>query len=171
LTSKMGGGGTFAKSPPPGMSLGAAGHAHLEEGDGTMATFTEWMGLGSGDSRMGSLAALALGAAVAWGAPHADAAHAATGGRGVSGVRITLGEEGREWTLVPTLLDGKVESFLALREGAPMGENLTAVWYRKVAAADGTASWESRAFTDQDQSKAVRAVKEALSLADSTDDS
>jgi hypothetical protein len=136
-----------------------------------MATFTEWMGLGSGDSRMGSLAALALGAAVAWGAPHADAAHAATGGRGVSGVRVTLGEEGREWTLVPTLLDGKVESFLALREGAPMGENLTAVWYRKVAAADGTASWESRAFTDQDRSKAVRAVKEALSLADSTDDS
>ena len=49
-----------------------------------------------------------------------------------------------------------------------MGENLTAVWYRKVAAADGTASWESRAFTDQDQSKAICAVREVLALADST---
>jgi hypothetical protein len=99
------------------------------------------------------------------------AAHPTIGERSVSGVRIRLGGYGREWTLVPTLLDGKVESFLALREDMPMGENLTAVWYRKVAAADGTASWESRAFTDQDQSKAVRAVKEALSLADSTDQS
>ena len=135
-----------------------------------MATFTDWMRLG--EARMTPLATLALGAGMALLAPEsADAAHAATGERTVSGVRITLGEEGREWTLVPTLLDGKVESFLALREGMPMGENLTAVWYRKVAAADGTASWESRAFTDQDQSKAVRAVKEALSLADSTDES
>ncbi len=135
-----------------------------------MATFTDWMRLG--EARMTPLATLALGAGMALLAPEsADAAHAATGERGVSGVRITLGEEGREWTLVPTLLDGKVESFLVLREGAPMGENLTAVWYRKVAAADGTESWESRAFTDQDQSKAVRAVKEALSLADSTDES
>ena len=51
------------------------------------------------------------------------------------------------------------------------GENLTAVWYRKVAAADGTESWETKAFEDQDQSKAIRAVKQALSLADSTDES
>jgi len=99
------------------------------------------------------------------------AAHAATGERSVSGVRITLGEEGREWTLVPTLLDGKVESFLALREDLAYGENLTAVWYRKVAAADGTESWETKAFEEQDQSKAIRAVKEALALAESTDGS
>ena len=135
-----------------------------------MATFTEWMRLGEG--WMKPLATLALGAGMAWIAPEsADAAHAATGERAVSGVRISLGEEGRRWTLVPTLLDGKVESFLALREDMPMGENLTAVWYRKVAAADGTASWESRAFTDQDQSKAIRAVKQALALGDSTDES
>ena len=135
-----------------------------------MATFTDGMRLG--EARKTSLATLALGVAMEWFAPEgADAAHPTTGERTVSGVRISLGEVGRRWTLVPTLLDGKVESFLALREDMPMGGNLTAVWYRKVAAADGTASWESRAFTDQDQSKAVRAVKEALSLADSTDES
>jgi hypothetical protein len=117
----------------------------------------------------------ALGVGMAWLAPEsADAAHTAAGERSVSGVRITLGEEGRRWTLVPTLLDGKVASFLALREDLSYGENLTAVWYRKVAAADGTESWEtweSRAFEEQDQSKAIRAVKEALALADSTDES
>jgi hypothetical protein len=152
------------------VSLVAAGRDHLEAGDGTMATFTDWMRLG--DARKTSLATLALGAAAAWFAPEsADAAHAATGERSVSDVRISLGEEGRRWTLVPTLLDGRVESFLALREDLAYGENLTAVWYRKVAAADGTESWETKAFEDQDQSKAIRAVKEALALADSTDES
>jgi hypothetical protein len=38
-------------------------------------------------------------------------------------VRISLGEEGRRWTLVPTMLDGKVESFVALREDAAYGDN------------------------------------------------
>ena len=51
----------------------------------------------------------------------------ATGERTVSGVRISLGEEGRRWTLIPTMLEGKVESFVALREEIPFGENLTAV--------------------------------------------
>jgi hypothetical protein len=86
-------------------------------------------------------------------------------------VRISLGEEGRRWTLVPTMLDGKVESFVALREDPAYGENLTAVWYRKAAAADGTESWETKAFEEQDQSKAIRAVKSALALADATDQS
>ncbi len=135
-----------------------------------MATFTEWLRLG--DARMTPLATLALGAVMALIAPEsADAAHPATGERTVSGVRISLGEEGRRWTLVPTLLDGKVESFLALREDLAYGENLTAVWYRKVAGTDGTESWETKAFEDQDQSKAIRAVKEALALPDSTDES
>ncbi|MBI1303768.1 MAG: hypothetical protein GC172_08270 [Phycisphaera sp.] len=135
-----------------------------------MATFTDWMRLG--EARMTQLATLALGAAMAWIAPEgADAANAATGERSVSGVRISIGEEGRRWTLVPTLLDGKVESFLALREDMAYGENLTAVWYRKLALADGTESWETKAFEDQDQSKAIRAVKETLALADSTDES
>ena len=95
----------------------------------------------------------------------------ATGERTVSGVRISLGEEGRRWTLVPTMLDGKVESFVALREDAAYGDNLTAVWYRKTAHADGTESWETKAFAEQDQPKAIRAVKDALALADSTDES
>ena len=132
-----------------------------------MATITDWIRLGK--ARMTPIATLALGAAMAWIAP--ESADAATGERSVSGVRITLGEEGRRWTLVPTLLDGKVESFLALREDLAYGENLTAVWYRKVAAADGAESWETKAFEDQDQSKAIRAVKETLALADSTDES
>ena len=132
-----------------------------------MATFTEWMRLR--EARMTLFAMLALVAAMAWIAPHA--AEAATGERSVSGVRISLGAEGREWTLVPTLLDGKVESFLALREDMAYGENLTAVWYRKVAQAGGAESWETKAFEDQDQSKAIRAVKQALALADSTDES
>jgi hypothetical protein len=55
------------------------------------------------------------------------AAHPTIGERSVSGVRIRLGGYGREWALVPTLLDGKVESFLALREDLAYGENLTAV--------------------------------------------
>ena len=88
-----------------------------------MATFTEWMRLR--EARMTLFAMLALVAAMAWIAPHA--AEAATGERSVSGVRISLGAEGRRWTLVPTLLDGKVESFLALREDMAYGENLTAV--------------------------------------------
>jgi hypothetical protein len=152
------------------VSLATAGRDQLEAGDGTMATFTEWMRLG--EARMTPLATLALGAAMAWIAPEsADAAPAATGERSVSGVRILLGEESRRWTLVPTMLDGKVESFVALREDLAYGENLTAVWYRKVAAADGTESWETKAFEDQDQSKAIRAVKDALALADATDGS
>ena len=124
-----------------------------------MATFTEWMRLR--EARMTLFAMLALVAAMAWIAPHA--AEAATGERSVSGVRISLGEEGRRWSLVPTLLDGKVESFLALREDMAYGENLTAVWYRKVAQAGGAESWETKAFEDQDQSKAIRAVKDAPS--------
>jgi hypothetical protein len=134
-----------------------------------MATFTEWMRLG--EARMTPLATLALGAAMAWIAPQGAEAAAATAERTVSGVRISLGEEGRRWTLVPTMLDGKVESFLALREDLAYGENLTAVWYRKSTSADGTESWETKAFEDQDQSKAIRAVKNALALADATDGS
>jgi len=95
----------------------------------------------------------------------------ATGERTVSGVRISLGEEGRRWTLIPTMLEGKVESFVALREEIPFGENLTAVWYRKSTSADGAESWESLAFAEQDQSKAIRAVKDALTLSDATDGS
>jgi hypothetical protein len=93
----------------------------MESGDGTMATFTDSIRLG--EARMTAFATLALGAAMAWVAPQGAEAAAAIGERTVSGVRISLGEEGRRWTLVPTLLDGKVESFVALREDAAYGDN------------------------------------------------
>ena len=160
----------FAEHPLPTMSLGAPRWESIEQGDGTMAIVEELKRIG--EARATPFAALALVVTLGWISPAtADAANAATGERTISGVRISLGEEGRRWTLVPTLLDGKVESFVALREDAPYGENLTAVWYRKIAAADGTESWQTKAFDDQDQSKAIRAVKQALALADSTDES
>ena len=60
-----------------------------------------------GEARATPPAALALVATLGWISPvPAEAAGAATGERIVSGVRISLGEEGRRWTLVPTLLDG-----------------------------------------------------------------
>ncbi len=111
----------------------------------------------------------ALGAFLAWITPLHATAIAATGERSVSDVRISLGEEGRRWTLVPTMLEGSVESFLALRQGLACGENLTAVWYRRVAIADGTQAWETKGFVEQDQSKVVRAVKESLALSNTTD--
>lgn len=119
---------------------------------------------------------LACGIAVAsallpWGLAGRAAASPHILERSVSGVRITLGEVGRRWTLVPTLLDGHVESFLALREETPFGENLSAVWYRKVETTDGSEEWQSKAWIEQSQPKAVRAVKDALSLPDSTDES
>lgn len=160
----------FAEHPLPTMSLGAPRWESIEQGHGTMAIVEELKRIG--EARATPFAALALVVTLGWISPAtADAANAATGERTISGVRISLGEEGRRWTLVPTLLDGKVESFVALREDAPYGENLTAVWYRKIAAADGTESWQTKAFDDQDQSKAIRAVKQALALADSTDES
>jgi len=160
----------FAVHPLLSMSLGAPRWDSIEQGDGTMAIVEELKR--TGEARAAPPAALALVVALGWISPAiADAANSAVGERTVSGVRISLGEEGRRWTLVPTLLDGKVESFVALREDAPYGENLTAVWYRKIAAADGTGSWQTKAFDDQDQSKAIRAVKQALALADSTDES
>ena len=116
-------------------------------------------------------ASLVLAASISWLASDAALAAAATEERTVSRVRISLGEEGRRWTLVPTMLDGKVESFVALREDAAYGENLTAVWYRKAVRADGSESWETKAFAEQDQPKAIRAVKDALSLSDATDES
>ena len=101
----------------------------------------------------------------------ADAANTDPTERSVSRVRVSLGDEGRRWTLVPTMHEGRVESFIALREGVAYGENFTTIWYRKVMLEDGTEAWETKAFADQDQSKAIRAVKDALALGDSTDES
>ncbi len=69
------------------------------------------------------------------------------------------------------MFDDEVESFLALREAVPVGENLTAVWYRKVLADDGTTSWVATAWGEQSQSQSIRSVKDILSLPDSSDES
>ncbi len=76
---------------------------------------------------------------------------------------LRFGTEG--WTWVPTTLDAAVESFVGLRTDTTTGENITAVWLRH--SSDG--KWESWAWSDQDQSKAIASVKSVLGLADSTD--
>ncbi len=76
---------------------------------------------------------------------------------------LQFGTEG--WTWVPTTLDAAVESFVGLRADTTTGENITAVWFRRLS--DG--SWESWAWSEQDQSKAIASVKSVLGLADSTD--
>ena len=116
-------------------------------------------------SRTFRLMTLAVGFAIGIATTSAHAAE-----RTVSGVRIMFGETGQRWTLIPTLLDGNVESFVALREDAPVGENITAVWYRKSTAANGETLWQSFAWSQQEQSSAIRAVKDTLGLPDSSDE-
>ena len=116
-------------------------------------------------SRTFRLMTLAVGFAIGIATTSTHAAE-----RTVSGVRIMFGETGQRWTLIPTLLDGNVESFVALREDAPVGENITAVWYRKSTAANGETLWQSFAWSQQEQSNAIRAVKDTLGLPDSSDE-
>ncbi len=116
-------------------------------------------------SRTFTLMTLAVGFAIGIATTSTHAAE-----RTVSGVRIMFGETGQRWTLIPTLLDGNVESFVALREDAPVGANITAVWYRKSTAANGETLWQSFAWSQQEQSSAIRAVKDALGLPDSSDE-
>ena len=116
-------------------------------------------------SRTFTLMTLAVGFAIGIATTSTHAAE-----RTVSGVRIMFGETGQRWTLIPTLLDGSVESFVALREDAPVGANITAVWYRKSTAANGETLWQSFAWSQQEQSNAIRAVKDTLGLPDSSDE-
>ena len=116
-------------------------------------------------SRTFRLMTLAVGFAIGIATTSTHAAE-----RTVSGVRIMFGETGQRWTLIPTLLDGSVESFVALREDAPVGANITAVWYRKSTAANGETLWQSFAWSQQEQSNAIRAVKDTLGLPDSSDE-
>lgn len=69
-----------------------------------------------------------------------------------------------DWLFVPTTADLEVDSFVALRTNNPTGDNITAVWYRKV-----NQTWESYAWDTQDQSRAIASVKSILNLPDSTD--
>lgn len=80
--------------------------------------------------------------------------------RDVSTLHITE----TDWLFVPTTSDLAVESFVALRTSTPVGQNITAVWYRKI---DNV--WASYAWNTQDQSRAIASVKLILNLADSTD--
>lgn len=67
------------------------------------------------------------------------------------------------WVFVPTLYDGTVETFLALRTDAPEGNNITSMWFIKQA--DNT--WSSWGWTEQDRSKTTGYVKTALQISDS----
>lgn len=69
------------------------------------------------------------------------------------------------WIWIPTSVDGDVESFVGLRTNEIVGENITALWLRRTEGQ----SWESWAWSDQDQSKAIASVKSILELTDSTD--
>ena len=77
--------------------------------------------------------------------------------RTVSPVQVKMGG----WRYVSTLIDGHVETILALRIDAPVGDNLTAVWYR--SRAEG--GWDSWSWTTASQAKIISSVKATLGIA------
>lgn len=81
--------------------------------------------------------------------------------RSVSAVQVEIGG----WHFVPTLLNAQVETILAFRIGAPVGENLTAVWYQ--VGPDG--EWESSSWTTQEHTKILASVKAELGLSNQYD--
>lgn len=82
--------------------------------------------------------------------------------RTVSDLRFTLDE----WEFVPTLIGTQVESFVALRDpDQAVGDNVTAVWFLRIDDRD----WQTYAWHDQDNLKAVAHIKGTLELDDSTD--
>ena len=70
-----------------------------------------------------------------------------------------------DWTLVPTLSDGKVESFVALRDSDGTGSNVTAVWF----VLKPTGVWHSLAWQNSSRTDAMGYVKAVLSLDSATD--
>jgi len=69
------------------------------------------------------------------------------------------------WAFIPTLYNGAVETFVALRLDPPEGENLTSMWF--IRGADN--SWSSWNWSEQDQTKTVGYVKVALQIPSSDD--
>lgn len=72
-------------------------------------------------------------------------------------IQITMGN----WTLTPQLSDGDVEGFLAiLAPGTEVGDNLTAVWYKKESN-DTYTTW---AWETQSRANAIAWLKQSKSL-------
>lgn len=80
--------------------------------------------------------------------------------RRISDLRVAM----KQWILVPTLTNGRVDSFVGLRNGMADGENITAVWFSRTVD-----QWRSWAWRGQDRSAAIASVKLILGLPDSTD--
>ncbi len=81
--------------------------------------------------------------------------------RDVSLLQISEGD----WIFIPTTLDGSVESFVGFRIDSATGENITTVWFLRTTEE----TWDSWAWSEQDQGKAIACVKSFLALPDSTD--
>ncbi len=82
--------------------------------------------------------------------------------RDVASFHISEGD----WLIVPTTLDGNVETFVGLRMSGSIGDNIDTVWFRRTTEQ----TWDSWSWRDQDQGKAIATVKSILGLPDSTDD-
>lgn len=81
---------------------------------------------------------------------------------GVSSVQFQSGG----WTWVPTLRNGRVESFVGLRNDPVAGANLATVWFRR----GGDGGWEALSWEEQDQSRTIATVKATLGLPDTSND-
>lgn len=81
--------------------------------------------------------------------------------RAVSPIQVEMGG----WHYVPTLRDDRVETILALRVSEPIGQNLSAVWYRPTAGG----GWASFSWTTQSREKIIASVKATLGLSDQDD--
>ncbi len=81
----------------------------------------------------------------------------------VGGPHVQFKRDG--WTWVPTLRNGEVESFIALRNDGGAGANLATIWFRKNAGG----VWAALSWEDQDQSRAIAKVKATLGLPDASD--
>lgn len=88
-------------------------------------------------------------------------ASAANADRSVANIQIEIGN----WMFIPTLSDGEVETFVAIRTDAPTGNNITSMWY----TLNPDDSWSVWGWEDQDQSKTIGYVKSFLALPDETD--
>ena len=84
------------------------------------------------------------------------------GTRAVAEDFVTLGD----WDFVPTLNGGRVESLVALLDPSlAVGDNITAVWFRRT----DDAAWQAFAWSDAENLEAIAYVKATLGLPDSSD--
>ena len=82
--------------------------------------------------------------------------------RSVSDLIISLDD----WQLVPTLIGTKVESFVGICDPAiAVGSNITAVWFLRT----DDNQWQTFAWYEPDNIKAIAHIKSTLGLDDSMD--